>query len=296
MKKLQVGLVLLAASYCSYSFSNTVVVNGTTSNAAANGYNWVMQNVLPQQAGLEVNNIIYRYTAVKDPTSDMIVYVQNEDAQNPGQYIFREADDWSQKPGRTIYKVLPQPDVRIERWGNGSIEVEGEGQVENAVVTYDYRYDPCFDPQSNPSCPGYTPVVPDIPEPDLSLIYDQNDKFIEDNEKNKVVDELDKDEEEERARKRSMVQRNKERLEVALGSVNSALMTAEAQAQFASLMSLSILPDTYTAQTIPLTIYEETIVLKDANLPDNPRARRVGLAQQLKHEKMVNSQYEKEVQ
>jgi len=56
------------------------------------------------------------------------------------------------------------------------------------------------------------------------------------------------------------------------------------------------LPDTYTAQTIPLTIYEETIVLKDANLPDNPRARRVGLAQQLKHEKMVNSQYEKEVQ
>ena len=45
--------------------------------------------------GLEVTGVIYRYVAVKDPESDMIVYVQNEDAQNEGEYIFREKDDWS---------------------------------------------------------------------------------------------------------------------------------------------------------------------------------------------------------
>jgi hypothetical protein len=250
-----------------------------------------MQNVLPQQAGLEVTGVIYSYRAVKDPETDMIVYVQNEDAQNPGQYIFREKDDWSQRPGKTINKYIPQSNVLIDRWGDGSIEVQGEGSVEDALITYDYRYDPCFDPQSNPSCPGYVPPIPDIPEPDLSAIYEQNDKFIEENEEKKKVEPDDSDEE-ERARKRAMVQRNKERLEIALGAVNSALMTAEAQAQYATLMSLSILPNTYTVQTIPVTTYEETVILKDSNLPDNPRAKRVGLAQQLKHEEMVNLQYE----
>jgi hypothetical protein len=250
-----------------------------------------MQNVLPQQAGLEVTGIIYRYTAVKDPESDMIVYVQNEDAQNPGEYIFREKDDWSKRPGETIFKLIPQNNVLIDRWGDGSIQVEGEGSVEDALVTYDYRYDPCFDPQSDPSCPGYVPPIPDIPEPDLTAIYEQNDKFIEDNEKKKEVDP-DDDDEEERARRKAMVQKGKERLEIALGAVNSALMTAEAQAQYASLMSLSIIPESYTVQTIPVVVYEETRALKDSTLPDNKRALRNNLAQQRLHKQMVDLQYE----
>jgi hypothetical protein len=250
-----------------------------------------MQNVLPQQAGLTVNNIVYRYTAVKDPETDMIVYVQNEDAQNEGEYIFREKDDWSQLPGGTVFKVLPQPDVLIDRWGDGSIEVQGEGFIEDAQVTYDYRYDPCFDPQSDPSCPGYVPPIPDIPEFNTEEYYADLNKLIEDSEKDKEV-KPDDDDEEERNRKK-VQQIKKERLEVALGAVNSALMTAEAQAQYATLMSLSILPNAYTVQTIPVTTYEEKVILKDSNLPDNPKAKRVGLAQQLKHEEMVNLQYER---
>jgi hypothetical protein len=38
--------------------------------------------------------------------------------------------------------------------------------------------------------------------------------------------------------------------------------------------------------------YEETVQLRDGNLPVNKKARRVGLAQQLLHEQMVNEQYE----
>ena len=269
------------------------MVNGTTGNAASAGYNWVMQNILPQQAGLEVNNVIYRYTAVKDTDADMVVTVQNEDAQNPGQYIFREVDDWSQKPGKSIFKVVPQPDVLIDRWGDGSIVVEGEGTVEDATVTYDYRYDPCFDPQSRTDCPGYVPPIPDIYEPDLTEVYEQNDRFIEDNEERKEI-EADDGDDEERDRKKAMLQKRKERLEIALGGVNSALLTADATAKHNQLLALSIVPESYTVQRIPLTTYEETITLDGGEIPDNKKARRVSFAQQLKHEQMVNLQYKEE--
>ena len=135
--------------YSSSSYSE--IVFGQTSNAADFGYNWVMRNVLPQQAGLEVTGVIYRYVDQR-PWSDMIVYVQNEDAQNEGEYIFREADDWSGRPGNSIFKLVPTENILIDRWGDGSIEVEGEGSVEDATVVYNYRFDPCFDLQSDPSC------------------------------------------------------------------------------------------------------------------------------------------------
>ena len=266
------------------------MVNGTTDNAASAGYNWVMQNVLPQQAGLEVNNVIYRYTAVKDTDADMVVTVQNEDAQNPGQYIFREVDDWSQKPGKAIFKVVPQPNILIDRWGDGSIQVEGDGSVEDAQVTYDYRYDPCFDPQSSPECPGYVPPIPDIYEPDLTEFYDTNNRFIDENEERKKIDAEDGDDE-ERERRKAMIQKKKERLEIALGGINSALLTADATAKHNELLALSIVPESYTVQTIPLTTYEETVSLDGGELPDNKKARRVSFAQQLKHEQMVNLQY-----
>lgn len=285
-------VVLSALFSSSYSYSETVY--GTTGNAASDAaYNWVMQNVLPQQAGLEVTGVIYRYTAVKDPESDMVVYVQNEDAQNPGQYIFREKDDWSGLEGKPIYKVIPQPNVLIDRWGDGSIEVEGEGSVEDASVTYNYQFDPCFDPQSSPECPGYVPEIPDIPEPDLTSIYEENDRFIEENEKNKEIDPEDLDEDEENRDRKRVQQIKKERLEVALGAVNSALLTADAQQKHSELMALSIIPTNYTVQTIPQTVYDESVTLIDKKLPDNKKARRVSFAQQLLHEEMVESQYKK---
>ena len=51
------------------------------------------------------------------------------------------------------------PNLSAELWGPGSIEVDGEGTVEDASVVYSYRYDTCFDPQSDPSCLGYEETV-----------------------------------------------------------------------------------------------------------------------------------------
>ena len=286
--------MLLALCYSSYSYSDTDIVNGTTGNATSAGYNWVMRNVLPQQAGLEVNNVIYRYTAVKDTDADMTVTVQNQDAQNPGQYIFREVDDWSQKPGKSIYKVVPQPNVLIDRWGDGSIVVEGEGTVENATVTYDYRYDPCFDPQSRTDCPGYVPPIPDIPEPDLTDFYDLNNRLIEE-ELDRDAEVVDEDQDEKDRAAIARRQREKERLEVAMGAVNSALMTADAELKHAQLVALgdSII-NNYDTVTIDGGSYNETVTLDGGTIPDNAKARRVSFAQQLKHEQMVNLQYKQE--
>lgn len=280
--------VLLA---CLPSYSYSEIIFGTTPNAAS-GYNWVMQNILPQQAGLEVTGVIYRYTTVKDPESDMVVYVQNEDAQNAGQYIFREVDDWSQQPGNTIYKLVPTDNILIDRWGDGSIEVEGDGEVVDPVVAYNYRYDPCFDPQSSPDCPGYVPPIPDIPEPDLTMIDEQSNKFIEENEEDKVV-EADNEDQEERDRKKAAIQKKKENLEIALGATNSTELAQEAIAKHMELMALSVIPTTYTV-SLEGGQYEETVQLRDGNLPVNKKARRVGLAQQLLHEQMVNEQYEQQ--
>lgn len=287
--------VLLVLSCSSYSYSDTIY--GTTGNAATTGtsagYNWVMQNILPQQAGLAVTSVTYRYTAVKDPESDMIVYVQNEDAMNPGEYIFREVDDWSGLEGKSIFKTLPQNNVLIGRWGNGSIEVEGEGSVEDANVFYNYKYDPCFDPQTSPECPGYVPVLPDIPQVDLSEYYDQEQQFIDEDMKSKEA-EVEEQEQKELDRKRSIKkERLKERLQFAMSAGANALeISGDAQLKHQQLVAYSTnMINNYAAVTIQGGLYKDTVVLKDGKIPVNIKARRVSFAQQLLHEEMVQSQY-----
>lgn len=285
-------MLVLVASGCFSSYSYSEVQFGQTTNAADFGYQWVMQNVLPQQAGLEVTGVIYRYVAVKDPESDMVVYVQNEDAQNEGEYIFREKDDWSGKPGNSIFKLVPVENILIDRWGDGSIEIEGEGTVEDATVVYNYRFDPCFDPQSDPSCPDYVPPIPDIPEPDLTMYDDMNNQFIQDNEDSKKVKMTD-EEQEELDRRKQVAQKKRERLEIALGAgENSKLLSDVAQQQYNSLLALGVIPRPYLDTVIDGGIYEDTVILVDGKLPTNPKGRRGFVSQQLLHEKMVNAQYE----
>ena len=187
---------VLAVCYFYSSASYSEEVFGTTNNATQFGLNWVMTNILPSQAGLEVNGLVYQYTAVKDPETGMIVYVQNEYADGSG-YIFRNADDWTGLPGGSVRKKFAVPNLAAELWGPGSIEVDGEGSVENASVVYSYRYDTCFDPQSDPSCPGYKEQVevPDIP------VYDPlNDPLVQADLENKA--RIQKEEEEEERQRR----------------------------------------------------------------------------------------------
>ena len=279
----RLGLAVAACFFCSYSYSNETVY-GTTTNAAATGYNWAMQNVLPQQAGLTVGNVIYRYTTVKDPESAFLVSVQNENASGTG-YIFREVDDWTGLPGNTINKVISVGNVPIDSWGDGSIESTGEGIVTDPYIVYTYQYDPCFDPQSDPSCPGYIPETPPVVE-----VYDPLQDQL-------ILDELQKEsyreseEEKERQRKKfQKEQKKKERLEVALGAVDSALLTADSVAKAAELIALNPNISSYYT-TIKGGVYKDAINLSDRRLPDNPKSKRAQLAQQRLHEEMVKSQY-----
>ena len=275
----------------SYSYSE--VIYGSTGNAASAGYNWVMTNILPQQSGLMVNGVFYRYSTLKDIDDEMLVHIQNEDARGSG-YIFRETDDWTGLPGNSITKNVPVPLINIDRWGPGSIEVEGKGQVVDAEVLYTYQYDPCFDPQTSPNCPGYVePFALDLLNPDI--VDPLDDEFVQ-NELDRKTNMRAQEEEERRRQRRKIVEQveeDDERLEDLLGiELASTEYSVEQTVLHNNLTALVGVPVAYT-YSIDGGVYNDTVVLQDASLPKNRRALSVGLAQELRHQELVNLQYVK---
>ena len=268
-------------AYSSYSYSD--VVYGESGTRA---YNWVMQNILPQQAGLTVGNVIYRYTAVKNIEDDMLVHVQNEDALGDG-YIFRETDDWSGLEGNKIYKIIPVGAIPLERWGDGSIEVEGTGSVSDPSVIYTYQYEPCFDPQSDPTCPGYR-----IPyDPDLIPVVEFNDPLQDELVLAEMERQADLDEEEEYERK-MRIKKVKVDLEKMLGGLNRGAMDGQAAAQEAALFAMNYIPVSYNSSLNGGT-YTDMPMIPDSQIPKNKKGKRLGLAQQKLHEEMITKQYDK---
>jgi hypothetical protein len=252
-------------------------------SSAVSALGWDMTNVLPPQAGLQVNSVFYRYTTQKAVEDALIVHVQNEDTAGPG-YIFRSSDDWTGVPGNTITRFVPVS-LAGSRFGQGSIQTEGFGTVSNPTVIYNYSYEPCFDPQSDPSCPGYVPPF----EPLEMEMYDPlSDEFIRMQMERKATQDRTDEEDRDRRRMQSM---KESRLEKALGAASSAMLTANALAMEAQLLSMSVIPTTYQTSLVGGR-YDDSIELPSKKLPDNPSGRRVGLAQQLLHERMVDSQYD----
>lgn len=274
--------------YCSYSYSNETVY-GTTDNAAQFGYNWVMTQILPQQLGLQVNSVIYQYTTLKDPNSDMLVHVQNENARGPG-YIFRETDDWSGLAGNTINKAVPVGLIDISYWGDGSIVVEGEGEVTDAYVAYGYQYTPCEDPQSDPECPGYIDMTAPVSE---NVTVDDGSQYIQD-ELDRKANLKDQKEEEERLEKERVEKEKeeeiKESLEELLGSINTDLLNQHSRVLHNALVATNYLPRNYF-EAIQGGYYPDAVMLKDKRLPDSKQGLRVGLASELKHKQLVDLQY-----
>ena len=277
------SLVLLP----SYSYSEPYTY-GATSNAASNALSWVMDAILPSIAGVDINGLLYRYTTVKDPDADMKVHVGNHNASGDG-YTFRETDDWSGVPGNTIVKSFPLSNIPASQWGTGFVEVEGEGTVKDAVVIYNYRLDKCYDPQSDPSCAGYVKPMPVIPE---VIVYDaleddavvdtlEADEFQYD-EDGKLI--LDEEEEEEETR-----------IEMGLTASANALTLFKAQNQSDIILALNKQTNInmyYNAKINGGTL-NDAAGLKDGTIPDNKKALRNNLAQQVLHEKMVDMQYNK---
>ena len=277
------SLVLLP----SYSYSEPYTY-GATSNAASNALSWAMDSILPSIGGVDINGLLYRYTTVKDPEADMKVHVGNHNASGDG-YTFRETDDWSGVPGNTIVKSFPLSNIPASKWGTGFIEVEGEGTVKDAVVIYNYRLDKCYDPQSDPTCAGYVKPMPEIPE---VVVYDalEDDAVVEvlETEEFKYDEDgeliLDEEEEEEETR-----------IEMGLTASANALTLFKAQNQSDIILALNKQTNInmyYNAKINGGTL-NDAAGLKDGTIPDNKKALRNNLAQQVLHEKMVDMQYNK---
>ena len=277
------SLVLLP----SYSYSEPYTY-GATSNAASNALGWTMDSILPSIGGVDINGLLYRYTTVKDPDADMKVHVGNHNSSGDG-YTFRETDDWSGVPGNTIVKSFPLSNIPASKWGTGFVEVEGEGTVKDAVVIYNYRLDKCYDPQSDPTCAGYVKPIPEIPE---VVVYDalEDDAVVEvlETEEFKYDEDgeliLDEDEEEEETR-----------IEMGLTASANALTLFKAQNQGDIILALNKQTNInmyYNAKINGGTL-NDAAGLKDGTIPDNKKALRNNLAQQVLHEKMVDMQYNK---
>ncbi len=269
----------------SYSYSNPYTY-GATGNAASTSLSWGMDTILPSITGVDINGLLYRYTTIKDPDADMKVHVGNLNANSDG-YTFRETDDWSGVAGNTIIKSFPVSNIPASNWGTGSIEVEGKGRVEDAVVIYSYRVDRCYDPQSDPSCAGYIKPIPELPE---IVIYDaledgavvstlDTEDYQYDEDGNLILSE---EEEEE-----------KTRIEMGLTASANALTLFKTQRQDDIIMSIN--KQTNIAMYYNVNINGGTLNdaagLQDGTIKDNKKALRNNLAQQILHEQMVNMQY-----
>lgn len=279
----------------SYSSSESIApYYGTTGNAASSGYSWSMNDVLPEPPGLDINGVFYSYTPQKETEADMKVHVQNENANGTG-YIFRDTEDWSgAQGGIEVRKVIGIGNIPREAWGNGSIEIEGEGTVEDGTVIYSYKVDPCYDPQFSPSCPGYEAPIPDLPEVTIEIYDATEDEYvnlsndekvlIEENEKT-VEEELQEDEEEEEKRKRDY------RLAMLAETNASALLAENNRIRQMNELAQQQVNSSYMNKNIDGGVYEETTVLVDKRLDDNKNGLRNGLAQQLLHNQMIEMQY-----
>lgn len=282
-------LALLAA--CSF-YSYSEVINGITTNAAGNGLQWDMTTVLPQQPGLVVNSVIYRYTTIKQQQDQMYVDIQNKNALGNG-YVFNERDDWSNLPGNTITKAVPINGVPIEYWGNGEIKIEGTGSVSDAQVAYGYRYDTCFDPITDPSCPGYAAAMAEFLK-QFNTSVEVKDSLDDENVKVVLNSKADVKEEEEKEKLEEKKKKDKDKKrDIALKAAESAVSTALDISQAAMLEAMSNVPsfESYYISELKGGIYPDAEMYKPTKVPENKRGLRMGLAQQIKHDIMVDQQY-----
>lgn len=260
-----------------------------------------MPDVLPEPPGLDINAVIYNYTIRKATEDQVDVYVGNENATGTG-YIFREHDEWrvGSLDGTEINKVIGVGGIHRDLWGDGSIDVVGPGSVENARVVYTYKIEPCYDPQFDPNCPGYVTPVPDIPEIDLTDLYDATqDENIDLDRKTEIVEaqnEENLDENERKKKEEEEELKRKYRLEKAMSATDAAALFAESQMikQMNELANMAANVNGYYTKSIPGGTYQESIQLADKQLPDNRRGLRNNLAQQRLHQQMVDQQYNTE--
>lgn len=268
---------------CSYSYSEVIVTK--TQNAAGAATNWLMTNILPAYTGLVVTGVNYQYTAVKDPKDAFVVTVQNQNALGSG-YIFRSVDDWTGRPGNTITRTIPQPDIPTKFWGSGSITTSGVGELRDTQVFYSYKYDTCKQFLVIDSrCPNYIPLFNQQYKDPL------DDENIQDVLNRRAL--LETEEERERNRRLMQGQQREKPAKVdRAAAIKHALLTAEAMEKLAAFEALNNIPNFgLYSRTIPGGVYPETIKYADKVLPDSRNAARLSGSQERLHNQLVELQY-----
>ena len=161
-----------------------------------------MSKILPPEVGLEVQGVFHKYTITKDSSADATVSIVNKNINGSGN-IYERHDNWNQLPSNTkIGFDVVTPSLGT-RWGQGSIGVTGDSTLSDIIVAYNYRFDPCFIPLTDPSCPDYESALyqylldnnlinnePDIDDP----YYDEWVKFQLDRKAEQKEEEAKKEE------------------------------------------------------------------------------------------------------
>ena len=273
----------------SYSFSTFAYTFGYTPNAALNGLEWSMNpSYIGTNAvgGMEVSGVIYKYTPIKNKADDYVVTLENDKVG--GGYVFQDKQDWSQREGGLeVRRTIALPYTPIAVFGDGRLKQEGTGSIEGAEVKYIYRFDNCFDPQSDPTCPGYVkpkpPPIPDIPD------YDA----LEDEAVKLAQEKTDRDlSEEDQANDKNEDEEDKDSLEVILADTTNALTIANEVSQSVLLKAINKATNlnNYYVAVIPDSYYQDSITLQGGTIVDNRRALR-SLGQDNLMNEMIEEQY-----
>ena len=274
-------LLFCSSSVNAYTF-------GYTPNVAISGLEWTMTPTYLGAdgiGGMDVSGVTYRYTPIKNKEDDYVVTLENDKVG--GGYVFQDVQNWSQREGGIeVRRTIALPYTPLALFGNGRLKEEGTGSIENADVRYIYRFDPCFDPQSDPNCPGYKkpkpPPLPDIPNYDalqdesVSLAQKETDRELLEDE------QAEKNDEEE----------DEESLESKLADTTNALTIANEISQSNILKELNNVTNltNYYVYTIPDNYYPDVVALQGGTIVDNRRALR-SLSQDARMNEMIEEQY-----
>lgn len=282
-------LVLLVAC-CLPSYSLSEVVTGRTNNVAKDNFVWDMTKFLPPQAGLTVEGIFHQYTITKETEANSTVSITNKHLKADGN-IYERHDNWNNLPSNTKigYDTISSLGVL---WGQGKVELAGNGKLSDVTIAYQYKFDPCFIPLSDPTCPNFKDALyqylldnnlinnePSVDDP----YYDEWVQYQLENQQEKKEEEFAEVEEEEE---------EELSIETILSVSGAAEKIANATQQLAMMQEMAGIKklDGYYSASIDGGVYEETIVLEDKEMKDNLIALR-NLRQDKTHRIIVRSQY-----
>ena len=286
MISLRSWVVLLLLSCSSSVHAYTF---GYTPNVAISGLEWTMTPTYLGAnciGGMDVSGVTYKYTPIKNKNDDYVVTLENDKVG--GGYVFQDVQDWSQREGGIeVRRTIALPYTPIAIFGDGRLKQEGTGSIEGADVRYIYRFDHCFDPQSDPNCPGYKkPPPPPLPEiPDYDALQDESVAIAQKETDRKLSkeDQAEKEEDEEE---------DEESLEFMLADVENAIAMANEIAQSVILQQLNNVTNltNYYVSTIPDNYYPDAVALQGGTIVDNRRALR-SLSQDARMNEMIEEQY-----